>query len=225
MTAGFADTDHARFTGWLRERATPEWTEATEHRFTDELADGTIDDDVFARYLVQDLQFVEALVSVVGHAAGEAPSTEEAVEFAEFLTVIGTDETDYFDRSFEELGIPPGERTDPDLWSVTEQFADLLGRAGNGGGYAETLSVLVPVEWVYLTWGERAAAGDHPDAFYLDEWIDLHSGEAFRETVGFLREELDAVGPDLSPRRQQRVARNFQRAVDLEVDFFDAAYE
>lgn len=40
----------------------------------------------------------------------------------------------------------------------------------------------------------------------------------------WLRGELDAVGPDLSPRRQRRVARLFERTVDLEAAFFDAAY-
>jgi len=222
MTA-FADTDHARFTGWLRERSEPDWTAATDHAFTDRLAAGTLDEDAFAEYLVQDIQFVEALVDVIGYAAGQSHSTDAAVTLAEFLTMVGTDETDYFERSFDALGVPPDERTDPERWAVTTQFEDLLGRAAREGGYAETLSVLVPVEWVYLEWGERAAGGDRPAAFYFDEWIDLHAGEGFRETVAFLREELDAVGPGLSPRRQARVARHFERAVELEVAFFEAA--
>jgi thiaminase/transcriptional activator TenA len=225
MSDTFAEADHERFTEWLRGRAEPAWTAATTHRFTEELAAGTIDEETFGGYLVQDMQFVEALVSVVGYAAGQAPTTEAAVEFAEFLTLIGTDETDYFERSFDALDVPETARTDAEPWAVTAQFADLLGRAAREGGYAETLSVLVPVEWVYLTWGERAAAGDRPDAFYLDEWIDLHSGEGFESVVDFLRDELDTVGPTLSPRRQQLVARHFERAVDLEVAFFDAAHE
>jgi thiaminase/transcriptional activator TenA len=219
----FAESDHDRFTDWLRARSEPVWTAASDHRFTRELAAGTVDDAAFAEYLVQDIQFVDALVSVVGHAAGQAPTTDAAVGFAEFLTVIGTDETDYFERSFDALDVADAERTDPELWPVTAKFDDLLHRAAREGGYAETLSVLVPVEWVYLTWGERAAAGERTGAFYLDEWIDLHAGPEFRDTVEFLRAELDAVGPDLSPRRERRVARHFERAVELEVAFFDAA--
>jgi len=224
MSGTFAEADRARFTDWLRERSEPAWTAATEHQFTEQLGAGTLEEEAFARYLVQDLAFVEALMGVVGHAAGQAPTTDAAVEYGEFLTVIGTDETDYFERSFDALDVPPDERTDPDLLPVTVQFTDLLHRAASEGGYAETLSVLVPVEWVYLTWADRAASGDRPDAFYFDEWIDLHNTAGFRETVAFLREELDTVGPDLSPRRQRRVARHFERAVDLEVEFFDATY-
>jgi thiaminase/transcriptional activator TenA len=85
--------------------------------------------------------------------------------------------------------------------------------------------VFVPAEWVYLTWASCAAEGDRPDRFYLDEWIDLHAVEAFEAFVTWLRDQLDAVGPALAPERQERVATLFERTVDLEVRFFDAAYE
>ncbi len=40
----------ARFSGWLRARAEPAWAHAVGHRFTRELADDTLPDEVFARY-------------------------------------------------------------------------------------------------------------------------------------------------------------------------------
>jgi thiaminase/transcriptional activator TenA len=76
-----------------------------------------------------------------------------------------------------------------------------------------------------LTWATRAAEGERSDRFYLDEWIDLHAIPAFESFVGWLRGQLDAVGPTLSPTRQREVARLFERTVELEVAFFDAAYE
>ena len=119
--------------------------------------------------------------------------------------------------------MPEGERREPERTDVTEAFFDLLLRGALEGGYAETLSVLLPVEWVYLEWASvRTDAA--PDRFYLAEWIDLHTGPAFASLVGWLREELDRYGPELPARRQHRVARHFRRAVALEVAFFDAAY-
>jgi len=47
------DRTDARFTDWLRARSEPDWTDAVEHRFVHELADGTVDDAVFRRYLVK----------------------------------------------------------------------------------------------------------------------------------------------------------------------------
>ncbi len=48
-----------RFTGWLRARAAPTWTDAVAHPFTRDLGAGTLAEDAFAHYLVQDHAFVD----------------------------------------------------------------------------------------------------------------------------------------------------------------------
>ncbi|WP_253736449.1 TenA family protein [Halohasta salina] len=219
-----AATDDPRFTDWLRERSEPAWTEATTHRFTRGLGAGTLDDAVVRRYLTQDYAFVDTLVGAFGHAVGEAPSMAAKRRLIEFLDVVTDDENDYFERAFEALDVPEPDRTDPDLTATTEAMVDLIEAATNRGGYAETLAVLVPAEWVYLTWA-TAEADDRPDAFYLAEWIDLHANPGFIAFVGWLREQLDAVGPTLPADQQARVARHFERTVRLEADFFEAAYD
>ena len=231
------EIDEPRFTDWLRERAEPTWTDAVEHPFTDELGAGTLSTDAFADYLVQDYAFVNDLVSVFGYAVGQAPDMAAKRSLVEFLDTITDDEDDYFVRSFDALEVPDSRRIDPELAEPTAAFIDLLGRASREGGYAETLAVLVPAEWIYEQWataaveryadpdaeGPPSAGADLP--FYYAEWIDLHATAGFREFVDWLRGQLDAAGPELSPRRQARVESLFRRTVDLEVAFFDAAYD
>lgn len=218
-----ASREDARFTGWLRRRAEPDWTAVVEHRFVGELADGSIDPVVFRRYLVQDFAFVVELVRLVGHAVGQAPSMAAARRLSAFLGVLTDDENDYFERAFDALEVPRDHRSEPPRADVTDAFADLLGRAAHEGDYEETLAVLLAVEWIYLAWATSVAEAT-PGAFYLREWIDLHANEEFVAFVDGLREELDDRGPALNARRQRRLDRGFRRAVSLEVDFFDAAY-
>lgn len=220
----YAETAEDRqFTDWLRERSEPSWTEATDHRFTQELVDGSLHDDVFARYLVQDYAFVNTLVGTFARGVAQAPTMGEKRRLIEFLDAVTSDEDEYFERAFDALGVPESERVDPALTPATAAFDDLLVRAGSEGGYAETLAVLVPAEWIYLEWASGVEAP--PEAFYLAEWIDLHAIPSFQSFVGWLRSELDRVGPTLSPRREQRVAALFERTAQLEAAFFDAAYE
>lgn len=219
MTAQtFAESDHERFTDWLRARSAAEWSAATAHEFTRAIGDGTVPEERFREYLVQDYAFVGGLCDLIGHAAGQAPTTDASVRLAEFLVTVGSDETDYFERSFDALDVPESRRRDPELLPVTEAFVDLLRRAAREGGYAESLAVLVPVEWVYLEW---ARAVDEPEPFYLAEWVRLHDNPGFVDVVDWLRTELDDLGPALQPRRRRRVARLFARAVALERRFFD----
>ena len=221
-----------RFTARLRTAADPAWTDATEHRFVRELGDGTLDDAVFRRYVVQDVAFVDALTSVVGAAVADAPDVAAKRRLAEFLTTVVGPESDYFERTFDALGVPESDRTSPTLDAPTRSFEHLLAHGASVGGYAETLAVLLPVEWVYLTWatnvrdGVSDAAGDAGhDRFYLDEWAAMHADSEFAAFVGWLRDRLDAEAASASDRRRDRMERLFVDAVELEVDFFDAAYE
>ncbi|MFB6255483.1 MAG: TenA family protein [Haloplanus sp.] len=213
-----ADREGARFTDWLRERSEADWTAAVDGRFVRELGDGTVDDAVFRLYLEQDYAFVETLTGTFGHALGEAPSMAAKARLAEFLGTITNEENDYFERSFAALD---GDSTaEPD--ATTRAFIDLLERAGRQGGYAETLAVLVPAEWVYETWATGIES--RPDAFYLDEWVELHANPAFVDFVAWLRRELDREGAAASARRQRRLDALFGRAVELERAFFEAPY-
>ena len=224
--ANFAsDTDDgARFTEWLRSRAEPNWTAATTHRFVCELAADELADDVFRRYLVQDYAFLETLTGAFGHAVGDAPTMEAKSRLVGFLRTLTAEENDYFERSFDALGVSAADWTDPDLTPATRAFEDLLHRAVRQGGYAETLAVLVPAEWVYLTWATGVEGGT-PSRFYLAEWVDLHAVESFESFVGWLRAELDREGEAVSPYRRRRVERLFRRTVELEVAFFESAYD
>jgi thiaminase/transcriptional activator TenA len=215
-----ADRTDPRFTDWLRERAASDWRAATEGRFVDELGDGSVDDDVFRRYLEQDYAFVETLVGTFGHAVGEAPSMAAKARLVDFLGTVTDEENDYFERSLAALD---GDAdADPDR--TTRAFVDLLERAARQGGYAETLAVLVPAEWCYETWA-TAVPEPGPDRFYLAEWVDLHANPDFVSFVAWLREELDREAAAASPRRQRRLDTLFRRTVELERAFFEAPYD
>lgn len=217
-----ATRDDARFTDWLRSRSEPDWTDTTTHRLTSGIGDGTLDETVFRRYLVQDYAFIDTLVGTLGHAVGQAPTMSAKSRLVDFLAVLTADEDDYFQRAFRALDVSESTYTDPELTATTQAFEDCLEHAARVGGYAETLAVIVPAEWIYLTWA-TAVADDDPSAFYFDEWIDLHTGDAFADVVDWLRSELDREGEMASTRRQNRIARLFERTVALEVAFFDAA--
>ena len=213
----------ARFTDWLRDLAQPDWDAAVTHRFTQELGDDRLDDAVFARYLVQDYVFVEALVTLLGYAVAHAPNMAAKKRLSAFLAAVTSDENDYFERSFTALGLKEADWADPTLSPVTRDFMAVLGEAGAAGSYADCLSVMVPAEWIYLTWA-KAQAGKPTTRAYLKEWTDLHVLPEFEDFVNWLRGELDCAGAALPDAQQAEVVDRFRRLVALEVAFFDAAY-
>ncbi|MFC3959708.1 TenA family protein [Halovivax cerinus] len=212
------------FSAWLRERS--DWEAATRHRFVEEYVDGDLADDVFERYLVQDYQFLEAGARLTAHAASQAHTMAEMNRLAESLTVLTGGENDYFQRAFDELDVSEAEREAPEIHPTTAAFNDFMLRAATDGAYEESLAVTAAAEWVYRDWcGYVATAETDLDRWYIDEWIEIHDNEEFDAYTGWLIDQLDTYGPRLSPGRQIRVAEIFDRTVDLEAAFFDAAYE
>jgi thiaminase/transcriptional activator TenA len=143
---------------------------------------------------------------------------------ADQLGVLTGGENDYFVRAFDELGVSEDEYENPDLHPTTEAFNDFMLRVANEYGYEETLATITAAEWVYLDWCTYAAEAEH-DRWYLEEWVDMHVIKEFADYVEWLRAQLDELGPELSPRRKERVAELFRRTVELEARFFDAAYD
>jgi len=211
------------YTQWLREGVQSTWDAAVQHRFVAELFQGTLDDQVLARYLVQDYQFVDRFVALLGAAIASSDSFAARVRLTRFAAMVTSDEATYFQRSFDHLGVPQSERVQPTLTAPTRAFQALMQEAAESQHYALCLSVLVVAEWLYLSWAEHAPAS-LPPQFVHAEWITLHNNPDFADFVGWLRSELDRVGAQLDAATQQRSVDFFARAVALERDFFDHVY-
>lgn len=219
-----------RLSEQLRDSHRAAWVAAVEHRFVRELVADRIDDAVYARYLTLDYGFINDLTGAIGHAVAMAPGMPEKTRFAQFLGVLTDEENDYFLRSFAAFGQPAPTFDNPLEHPVLDDFAALMDRQRAAGTYLDILAVLVPVEWVYLTWASAAsdavAGGDAmPARFYLAEWITLHALPEFRDFVEWMRAEFDreAAAADAASRKRAKAA--FVEALALEARFFAAAYD
>jgi thiaminase/transcriptional activator TenA len=207
------------FSERLRAAHDADWQAATRHRFVAELAAGRVDPAVMRRYLVQDYQFIDRFVALLGAAIASADSFASRLRLSRFLAMITADENTYFLRSFDALGVPEAERVAPVLTETTRAFQAVMREAAESRSYAQALAVLVVAEWLYLSWAERLE-GPLPADFVHAEWITLHANPYFSDFVAWLRGELDRVGP----AEAEACGALFGRAVALERRFFDDLY-
>lgn len=209
-----------RFTEILRQASQPAWSQSVGHRFVRELLDGSVSDAVMVRYLVQDHRFIDSFLTLLGAALAGADSFEARIRFGRFIGMVSGEENTYFLRAFEALGVGEQDRIAPPDSKATAGFKALMREAAATRSYAAALSVLVVAEWLYLDWAQQASQ-PLPANFIHAEWVTLHDNPDFRDFVGFLRSELDRVGPS-----EAETSRDFfLRAVALEKAFFDSAYD
>lgn len=215
--------DSLSFSERLRDENRAAWEQAVDHRFTREAGDDTIEADVYAHYLIQDYQFIESLVNMVAYGIAKAPDMPAKNRLSGFLAALTSDENTYFMRSFDALGIKPRRYTKPTLHRVSAAFIEVLSEVGEQGSYDEIIATLLPAEWIYLEWCARQQHKT-PSRFYLSEWIAIHTTQDFRDFVMWLKQELDTRASQLQATERATLAARFERMVELEVAFFDAAY-
>mgnify|MGYP000844402596 FL=1 len=213
----------APFSQLLRAECQEDWQAAIQHRFVDEIFAGTLASEHLRHYLVQDYQFIDRFVALLGAAIASADQYAARVRFSQFAAMITSDENTYFQRCFDLLRVPTIERTTPTLDNVTLQFQDLMREAAETRRYASALAVLCVAEGLYLEWADQPGRALPPE-FQHAEWITLHANDFFRDFVAWLRSELDRVGATIPVEQQDEARRFFHRAVALERAFFDSVY-
>ncbi len=215
------------FAEQLRQSCITDWNACVQHRFVQEIFDGLLDDAVLRKYLVQDYQFINRFVALLGAAIASADVFAPRVVLSQFAGMVTSDENTYFLRSFDMLGVPEEQRLTPELTAPTKAFQQLMHEAAQSLNYANCMAVLAVAEGIYLDWADQPAKKHlpMPERFEHAEWIVLHANDFFRGFVGWLRGELDRIGPTLDETQKAEATHYFQRAVKLERQFFDHVYE
>lgn len=217
------------FTESLVQELSQPWSRMINHRFTDELATGTLNLGVLRCYLVQDHRFLDSFVVLLSSMISRAHSLKDRIPGAQFLGLITGKENTYFERSFEALGVSEAVRESTPSAPVTSSFIDLMRNVAATGNFAEMLAVLVAAEWSYQSWGERVLPKAVEGPFYFREWVDLHSGPYFGSVVAYFRGLLDAEAKRLKTllgggKVLAAARERFEEAVSLEYHFFEYCY-
>ena len=210
-----------RFTDELRIASGAQWERVVQHKFTTDLAAGTIDRDCLKRYLIQDHRFLDSFVILLSSIVANARCLEDRIPGCQFLALITGKENTYFQRSFDKLNVTAEQRQSIPDAPCTKEFCDLMRTVAKNGSLAEMLAVVVVCEWSYLTWGELVKDSTVRDDFTCYEWVDLHCGDYFASVIEYLRTLLDKEVEFLNVEEKAACQRRFLQTVQLEEEFFD----
>jgi thiaminase/transcriptional activator TenA len=218
-----SEVSDASFCETLRARARSTWDAAVDHRFFSEVASDALAEDVFVRYLRIEYGFIDTAAAALGYAVAKAPSFRERRHLALNLYGLVTDQERFFVGAFDRVNAPYDQRHGLPPQGESAGLHELFRSVASAESYEEILACFLGAEWLYLTWCSRAnrAPSSRPA---IRGWVALHAGGSFADGVDWLRSELDARGPRLTPARQARLGDLFERALAAEIPFHTAAY-
>ncbi len=219
---------HISVSSKLKHKHATLWNAAVDHRFIDELGDGSLSSSRFTRYFVQDYIFIDDLVKMAGVAVGKAPDNETARPMEDFLNAILGAEDALFKDVFKTLSVTEHEYLGAEPLPTCAAFGNFLVRLAYEGTFREICTALLITEGVYLAWGDRlrseganASASETKLGELYRGWIDLHTEDALGPIVGFLTSIVDQAAPVEIPRLEMI----FERSLKYEIAFWNMAYE
>lgn len=211
----------------LKMAASTEWRTYTEHRFTNGLADGSLAEAAFRRYLVQDYLFLIEFARAYALCVYKSPDLADMREAAAGLSAIIDVEMNLHVKLCAGWGLSPGdlERAAPavEMLAYTRYVLD----AGMRGDLLALKVALAPCVIGYAEIATRLAA--HPNALAAGNpysvWIAEYAGAPYQEVAANARTHLQKLADRyVTPAREQELIDIFKEATRLEADFWEMGW-
>ena len=188
--------------------------ECLVHPFVRGLGDGSLDPEVFKRYVAQDAFFLQAFFSAYALGAVRAVERRQVVQRLHGLMRGVLDELKLHESYAESLAIDLGNVRPQ---TATSAYTDFLLRTAWSTEVGEIMAAMTPCMRLYAYLGQELALGNHSQNPYR-EWIETYSSAEFEALAAELESLLDelAEGTD-------RVSQAYRYAMRCELDFFSAS--
>jgi thiaminase/transcriptional activator TenA len=211
------------FTGELWQGITGIYRAILAHPFLLGLTDGSLPQDAFAFYVVQDALYLRDYSRALAAVASLAPEASGSEMFARHAAGVVTVEQELHRSLLPELGIDPESAGTAEPAPTTLAYTSYLLATVRGGSYAEGVGVVLPCYWIYWEVGKELLRRGSSDPRY-QRWIDTYGGEDFGEVVREVLSVTDRLGPALAPDERARVHRHFRATSRYEWMFWDMGY-
>ncbi|MDP9455414.1 MAG: thiaminase II [Actinomycetota bacterium] len=218
-----ATTGREGFTGELWRSIEDIYREVLDHPFLRGLTDGTLPEENFKHYVLQDALYLRDYARALSLAAVRSPEEGALVMFNEHSAGAITVERSLHDGFLKEFGLPEDvvDRTPPT--PTTLAYTSYVLRMASLGDYHEVLATVLPCYWIYERVGKTLLERGSPKPIY-GKWIETYGGEEFGALVEAVLDLTDRSSEGLSPLAKARATEAFVTTSRYEWMFWDAAW-
>lgn len=191
--------------------------------FNQELAAGTLSQERFRHYMIQDAHYLVAFGRALAVAAGKADNSDEVAQFSEAARTAIIVERSLHADFMEQFNVSPATFAATPLSPTTHHYCNYLVATSWSASYPVALAALLPCFWIYAEIGRdilARAAKNNP----YDAWIATYAGEEFHAAVRGVIQTVDRVASVASAETRRDMHAAYTHAAKLEWMFWDAAY-
>ena len=214
------------FSEHLKKISQPIWDAQFTHPFVKGLGDGTLPQQKFKFYILQDALFLFELAKVFASAARKATDPETMSHFSKLAS-----DTIVVERALhQDFG---------KTWKMTEQemattpmaptnyaYTRHLLHVGETGSPAEITVASLPCAWIYCEVGSHLLKKGPPPIHHpYKNWLNLYTSPEFAEVARWMRQKVDEWIKDAGSKEKRGMESHFIISSRYEYMFWDMAWK
>jgi thiaminase (transcriptional activator TenA) len=212
------------FTDELYEAARGIWDAQVEHPFVRGIAEGTLEPEVFRRWVLQDYLYLKEFARIFAWAVAKANRLESMGWYAAVLNLTLNTEMGLHRQYAARFGLTPAELEAETMWPTTRAYTDFLVRTAADGDMADLVAALLPCAWGYVHIAEQMVKQPAPaDPRYAD-WIAQYASPEFAEAAEWLKAEMNRLAEGTTAEKRQRLVELFVLSSRYEWMFWEMCW-
>ncbi len=213
-----------RFTEDLYAIGQPLWEGQLQHPFVEGLGDGTLEEERFKRWVLQDYRYLKEFARVFAWAVAKADRLDSMAWYASVLDLTLNKEMELHRAYAARFGLSPADLEAEPMWPTTRAYTDFLVRTAADGDMLDLLAALLPCAWGYVYLAQKLSENRPPQDRRYADWIAQYASEEFAEALAWLRKELDRLAAEASQEKKERLRGIFLASTRYEWMFWEMCW-
>lgn len=203
----------------LWQKGKPVLDRMIEHPFNQQLASGTLSEELFRCYLQQDQLYIHEYTQVLFTLRQRTDDGDLQQDLHRFATEGAQFEQEMHQHFFTLYGIESAEAP----FASCNLYARFLRYCAEQESVAVALAALLPCFWFYHKVGQSLLEHSCHNNPYR-AWIDTYSGTAFQQQVEKMQTHVENLAAQRDPSEQQEMIDSFLASSLLELCFWEVIY-
>lgn len=206
----------------LWQAMSPVYDAILEHPFVTGLTDGTLPDEVFRHYVLQDAHYLRDYARALAITGAKATDDDSIVQFCSDAAGAIVVERSLHAGFISAFGMTPDELGAVVVQPTTRAYTSYLLTVAHQGSFAEAVAVVLPCYWIYARVGEELLLKGSPNPLYA-KWIETYGGAEFQQIVANVLGVVDRL--EVSASELARCVEHVSITAKYEWMFWDAAWQ
>lgn len=203
------------------------WDSYHVHPFVKGIGDGTLDQEKFKYYMIQDYLYLIDYTKVFAVGCAKAMDMESMRKFAAYTNSIIHGEMDIHRTYMTRLGITEEEAEKAEAALDNISYTSYMIRIAYEGGAAEVAIAILSCALSYEVIAKRLVeenpgCENHP---FYGEWISSYASEGYHDANVELIELTERLTKDCSEEQLAKLSEIFKNCSRYEASFWDMGWE